>query len=450
MEFYEYTQRHLRLREYRREYEGLSLEDGKDPEVLYMEMKRLQRQMASLEEAVSEEAHIDKFLQAIQGQYKEEVRVYEATTFNGNPMSVDNLREMIRRSKNLGQEENLHQGTALRCEFCHRTNHNQENCWVKNPALKKAHEKGSRNKNAGTKAHKDKKITCYTYGKTGHMAKDCWSNRNETSEKVLFGLVTTDGRVDQLEHVDSGASRHIAPKPTDFVTGTLKEIKGEQGVKQADGTLLRATHVGMRRILHQNVNLLELKEVYLVPELATKLISVSELTKSGYTVVFSQDKGEIKEKENSVMPLVQLNKAWILPTITLANGAHHATMEAVLLHNRLGHPGGRRLQQAAKHEGIKLKGEIPLLEDCEACLLSKPMRNPVASTSTPSGEITVQVDGLPWKNGLNGQQGAITFTHRKNKVVKFYTYKTKSEAPLILEHYLSQVSQQLNPRATCI
>ncbi len=34
VEYYEYTQRYLRLREYRREYEGLSLEDGKDPEVL--------------------------------------------------------------------------------------------------------------------------------------------------------------------------------------------------------------------------------------------------------------------------------------------------------------------------------------------------------------------------------------------------------------------------------
>ncbi len=85
------------------------------------------------------------------------------------------------------------------------------------------------------------------------------------------------------------------------------------------------------------------------------------------------------------------------------------------------------------------------------CLLSKPMRSPVPSSSTPSGEVTVQVDGLPWKGGLNGQQGgATTFTHRRNKVVKVYNYKRKGEAPMALEHYLSQISPQLNPRVSCI
>ncbi len=54
---------------------------------------------------------------------------------------------------------------------------------------------------------------------------------------------------------------------------------------------------------------------------------------------------------NNVMPLVQLDKAWILPTITQANSAHHVAMEGVLLHNRLGRPGSERLEQAVRHQG---------------------------------------------------------------------------------------------------
>ncbi len=149
------------------------------------------------------------------------------------------------------------------------------------------------------------------------------------------------------------------------------------------------------------------------------------------------------------LSLLQSKRAWIFPTAAHENIAY-LTKDAMLLHNRLGHPGSERLKQAARHQGIKLTGIIPRLEDCEACLFSKPMKERIGSTSTPSGEITVQVDGLPWKNGLNGQQGVITFTHRKNKVVKVYNYKAKSEAPAILEHYLEQIAPHLNPKVTCV
>ncbi len=38
VEYFEYTQRHLRLREYRNKYEQLTLKDAEGPEALYLEM----------------------------------------------------------------------------------------------------------------------------------------------------------------------------------------------------------------------------------------------------------------------------------------------------------------------------------------------------------------------------------------------------------------------------
>ncbi len=414
--------------------------------------------MERLGETVTREASTDKFLQAVENDYKEEVRVYEATMFSGTPMSTGNLMEMIRRSSKSITDKNQYD-SALRCEFCQRTNHNEKNCWIKNPSLKKLHERTrsmttrnkSRTGNLRTYKEKEKKISCYTCGKTGHIARNCWNNKNEASENAFLGFVATNKNEDQkeVEYVDSGASKHAASKREDFIPGSLQKIEG-QGVRQADGTLLKATHVGTRAIQHKNGRTLTLHEVYLVPKLSIKLISVTALTKSGYTVIFSQNEGKIRNKRQEILPLTRSDRAWIFPSTQKTEEAYLTTMDATILHNKLGHPGGRKLEQAAKRKGIKLTGEIPLLENCEACLLSKPMRSPIVSTSTPSGEITVQVDGLPWKGGLNGQQGVITFTHRKNKVTKVYNYKQKSEAPIILEHYLSQVSPQLNPRVTCI
>ncbi len=86
VEYFEYIQRHLRLREYRNKYEQLTLKDVEGPEALYLEMLRLEKQMERLGETVTGEASTDKFLQAVENDYKEEVRVYEATMFSGVPI----------------------------------------------------------------------------------------------------------------------------------------------------------------------------------------------------------------------------------------------------------------------------------------------------------------------------------------------------------------------------
>ncbi len=384
--------------------------------------------MERLGEIVTKEASTDKFLQAVENDYKEEVRVYEATMFSGTPMSTENLMDMIRRSSKSNTDKTTRYESVLRCEYCNKTNHEQKNCWRKNPSLK--HRKPDRKMEKGVKRNITKR-TCYTCGKLGHIAKDCRSViKVEGRSDAFYGFVTTEAANNQEEeYMDSGATKHLAPKETDFVPGSLKNIES-QGVRQANGTLLEATHAGKRHIPHQDGRALILEEAYLVPSLAIKLISVSALTNSGYEVMFSHGKGEVRNEKGEALKLELSNNAWIFPTATRGeqeNTAYLSTTDAALLRKRLGHPGARRLEKAAKDHNIKLKGETPRMEDCEACLLSKPMRNPVASTSTPNGEITVQVDGIPWKNGLKGQQGAITFTHRRNKVVKVYCYKSRAK-----------------------
>ncbi len=80
-----------------------------------------------------------------------------------------------------------------------------------------------------------------------------------------------------MEYIDSGASKHIAPKK-DFTSGSLKEVEG-QGVRQADGTLLDAAYAGAWTLSNiKMVSHLTLEEVYLVPKLAIKLISVNALS----------------------------------------------------------------------------------------------------------------------------------------------------------------------------
>ncbi len=135
--------------------------------------------------------------------------------------------------------------------------------------------------------------------------------------------------------------------------GSLEEVEN-QGVRQAVDTLLRATHVGTRIIQHRHGKIMTLKEVYLVPSLAINLISVSALTNSGYKVMFSHDKGEVRNKKSEALKLEKSNKAWIFPkamarvnpTTDKEWKAYMSSMDAMLFHERMGHPGPNRLKLA--------------------------------------------------------------------------------------------------------
>ncbi len=148
-----------------------------------------------------------------------------------------------------------------------------------------------------------------------------------------------------MEYVDSGASKHLAPSEMDFIEGSLRKIY-DQGVKQADGTYLKATHVGKREIKHVNGTRLLVNEVFLVPKIATKLTSVAALNEEGFTLTFSPTKEEIRQG-NKTWQISRLEKAWIIPTDKEWK-AYISNMDAMLFHERMGHPGPNRQKLAAK------------------------------------------------------------------------------------------------------
>ncbi len=94
------------------------------------------------------------------------------------------------------------------------------------------------------------------------------------------------------------------------------------------------------------------------------------------------------------------------------------------LHERLGHASDRKLRALERAGSVKLSGECKI-EECEPCLLCKPRRTNIPSVATCSGEVVVQVDGMPWKGGYRGQSGAITFSHRANKVVHPFSSRVR-------------------------
>ncbi|MCP4329459.1 MAG: hypothetical protein GY791_13600 [Alphaproteobacteria bacterium] len=58
-------------------------------------------------------------------------------------------------------------------------------------------------------------------------------------------------------------------------------------------------------------------------------------------------------------------------------------------HDRMGHPGNKKLSMLASKSEIRITGGKGLPEDCTHCLLSKPRRTPVRAAAAPSGNNVV-------------------------------------------------------------
>ncbi len=312
VEYFEYTQRHLRLREYRTRYEQLTLEEAEGPEALYLEMKRLQRQMERLGETVTEEASTDKFLQAVQKSYKEEVRVYEATLFSGAKVSMENLMEMIRRSEKMKKKDEITEMkefiTLKTCQVCKKNGHTKENCWIEHPEKRP---NGRNTKKFYPRNNKQPQVTCWKCGRQGHRQKEC--RTRDYSDYQRPGMAAATKPVSRYtpekeNYIDSACSVHIVSS-IDLLHGA-QQIN-ERTVQSASGELIRLTHKGTRIINTKN-GPLKLSEVYYCEDMEYNLISVPKLADKAVEIKFSPREAYL-QKGNVRIHLSRRDGLWTLP-----------------------------------------------------------------------------------------------------------------------------------------
>lgn len=204
-----------------------------------------------------------------------------------------------------------------------------------------------------------KKVNSYKCGKEGHIAKMCRnravetkSNEKRYKNNVEANLICLDENCLMVSHsskdwfVDSGASMHM----TNMRDIKMKNRKSSpKSVTVANSSSLNVECVGDIQIEVDNdtgITLVNMKDVLMVPNLCTNLLSVSQIVKNGLSVLFDGKGCSIRNKEGMLLVKASLvNGMYKLDTQKATALLAKGKTAKNLWHRRLGHIGMENLKR---------------------------------------------------------------------------------------------------------
>ena len=141
-------------------------------------------------------------------------------------------------------------------------------------------------------------ITCYNYGKTGHIARDCYSQtqvlrgsgRNAYANAVE-NLEVALAQLQEMNHntpwyMDSGASTHVTGSKANL--SQLTESSSGRGIRAAGGENHAVQGIGNASVRTESGEI-NLTNVLYVPSLKKSLVSVEAIANTGCMIIFSSD-----------------------------------------------------------------------------------------------------------------------------------------------------------------
>lgn len=342
-------------------------------------------------------------------------------------------------------------------------------------------------------AKKKSSVICHYCHKPGHIKSKCFKLKNDQNRKgsdsdkrladtllvSAISLLTVYGSEDWI--VDSGCTSHMC-----CVKDLFRDIDTSYNsqVRVANGESLRCLGLGKVSLNIKNNDQKCLSKVMFVPNLTTNLISVSQLTKSGFRVIFDKDTCQIFDQKGHSFAVASccagifkldvecLSKSFaisdesnnVLATtnVLLEQDAQSALASGFVVpleiwHRRLGHLSWRGMYAVRSlADGVDFQdnynGE---LKNCIPCIEGK-----LAVHSFPKGQakraqhllelIHSDVCGPMSETSWGGARYLVTFTDDFSRKTHGYLVTYKSEVLSCFIKYKRLVENQTGKTIKCL
>lgn len=281
----------------------------------------------------------------------------------------------------------------------------------------------SKQKIKRTKGDAEKKNgTCFTCKKPGHYAANCPQKQSSSFSKpkgkaLCAMLATGEGREEDW-FFDSGATSHM----TRTVEGFIKHTDWVHSIDTASSQSIKSVARGTVH-LELEEGPIQVKDVWMVPDLTTNLLSIGKICAKNMTVLFKFDGCEVRDEVGDIVVTgTQENGMYKLNTkksekVFLMNNSS-------LWHRRLGHLNQQYMSKLTTMvDGMPQ--QFGVTADCVACVQGKHTRSSFHCSSSraqnPLDLVHSDVCGPVEVSSIGGSRYFVTFVDVTESISKRFT-----------------------------
>ncbi|CAH2099085.1 unnamed protein product [Euphydryas editha] len=313
----------------------------------------------------------------------------------------------------------------------------------KKNVIKKSYQKGPR---------------CFKCNRYGHISTECKSKQKQKhgSPSYAAAFIASFSNSDAW-YIDSGASMHMTRHKQLLHNETVPLVKT---IKVANNKSLSVESSGQLSLDicddRGRSNKVVFQNVLYVPELATNLLSVSQIVNHGGLVKFNNKGCVIFNRHKKIVATATLINN--MCRLNLYNVQAYISdvdkQDFYLWHQRMGHLNFNDLKKIEENtNGVQLSKKEDNLT-CVTCLEGKQTRLPFKSSHSRAIHLleTVHSDicGPMETTSIGGAKYFITFIDDFSKKVFVYFLKKKSEALEKFKEFKFQVENQLECNIKCL
>lgn len=243
--------------------------------------------------------------------------------------------------------------------------------------------------------------------------------------------------------VDSGSSLHMTYDKTLFSKLTLRNAGR---IKIANGDFIPIKGFGSVRILFRTdceTIALNLSNVVYVPDLDVNLLSVNELNKEKYSVLFEKSICKIKVGKEFVTLAHFTNNNFLVNEDSI-NSAFPCVHE---WHRRLAHRNVRDIKRLRKH-GLEIT-KCACNDQCDACMKGKSTALPFTSSEKPNAAFDIIVSDVCGPLRTQSRGGAkyfLTITDVFSDYTEVKFMKHKNEVKALIMNFIEYTKNQLSKK----
>lgn len=313
------------------------------------------------------------------------------------------------------------------------------------------------NKNMNISKQQQPKFSgkCYECGKIGHKGADCYTRKKREAKVKEEALTAIACNVEVAKSsmwcLDSAATRHMSNEKQKF--SVFNETRGLK-VNTACGQWTKSCGTGEIRLnvksSNRKTNRIKLTNAIYVPELRNNLISVSQITKNGFKVVFTGNRAIIKRKDESTAMIAEKrNDLYIVDVVedhALLTNENPGNLER--WHRRFGHLNFRdlkNLQTKSIVKGLNLNLKNAN-EECIICARGKmqqlPYKNSTHRQKEKLGLIHSDICGPMNTESLGGAKYFVTFIDDFSRYIQTTMLRQRSDVLTAFKNFKKQVEKE--------